>query len=80
MVYSIQGWDAKAIEFYLKSLKAAKQSGDKLRIATALLNIGAKYNQPATQNKALASYLKSLPLSKEAGDLTTLGTLIVNIR
>lgn len=80
VVYSIQGWDAKAIEYYLRSLKRAEVSGDKLRIATALLNIGAHYNNnPATHDKALAYYLQALPLSKEVGDKTTLGTLTVNI-
>ena len=49
-----QGYDDKAIEYFLQSLKVSEQLGDKKRIATVMINIGALYfNKPATHDKAL---------------------------
>jgi class 3 adenylate cyclase/Tfp pilus assembly protein PilF len=75
-----QGDDEKAIEYYLESLKIAEEIGDKLRVATALINIGAVYfNKKGTHDKALQYYLKALPLSEELGDQDAIGTSAVNI-
>jgi class 3 adenylate cyclase len=79
-VYFNEGDDSKAIEYYLRSLKVSEELGDKLRIATALVNIGAVYfNKPATHDMSLKYYLQSLPLSEELGDHDAIGTSAVNM-
>ncbi len=79
-IYFNQGDDNKAVVNYLESLKVSEEINDKLRIATALVNLGAVYfNKKATHNLALQYYLKALPLSEELGDNDAIGTSSVNI-
>lgn len=78
--YSIQGDFEKALENYFSSLKYAEQTGNKERIASALINIGATFaGKPETYDKALSYYLKALPLTEETGNLNTLAVTTVNI-
>jgi class 3 adenylate cyclase len=58
----------------------AEEIGDTLRIATALVNIGAVYNNKVeTYDRALQYYLKALPLSEILEDDDAIGTTSVNI-
>ncbi|MEO6406780.1 MAG: adenylate/guanylate cyclase domain-containing protein, partial [Ferruginibacter sp.] len=80
VIYYDQGDDAKALENYLKALKYAELSGDKLRMLTTLNNVGGVYNQrEATYDKALEYYLKALPICEELGKKNELGAIAVNI-
>lgn len=79
-VYHNVGDLVKALDFYFKSLKAAEQTGNKLRIATAYTNIGAAYfDNPITMDKALPYYLDAVKYSEEDGDKEAIGTISVNI-
>jgi len=79
-VYHNVGDLVKALDFYFKSLKTAEQTGNKLRIATALVNIGAAYfDNPVTMDKALPYYLDAVKYSEEDGDKEAIGTISVNI-
>lgn len=79
-VYYNVGDFVKALQFYFMSLKAAEQTGNKLRIATALGNIGAAYfDNPVTMDKALPYYLDAVKFSEEDGDQEAIGFISVNI-
>lgn len=59
--YSQISDDSKALESFYASLKLAESLGDNLRISTALLNIGAVYqNNPNTRDKASEYYIRSI--------------------
>ena len=80
VVYYDQGDDTKALENYLQSLKFGELSGNKLRILTALNNVGGVYNQrQGTHDKALEYYLKALPICEELNKKVELGAISVNI-
>lgn len=79
-VYHNVGDLVKALDYYFQSLKSAEQTGNKLRLATALLNIGAAYfDNPVTMSKALPYYLDALKYSEADGDKEAIGTISVNI-
>lgn len=79
-VYHNVGDLVKALDFYFKSLKTAEETGNKLRIATALMNIGAAYfDNPVTMDKALPYYLEAVKYSEKDGDKEAIGTISVNI-
>ncbi|RYF87821.1 MAG: tetratricopeptide repeat protein, partial [Chitinophagaceae bacterium] len=64
----------------LKSLKNSETAGDKLRILSAMNNIGGVYSiNPATKQKALDYYLRALDLCKELGSTTEMGAISTNI-
>lgn len=78
--YADKGEDSKAVEYYTKSLDLAQQSENKLRIETALSNIGVIYSKnPATNNKALEYYLKALPYALDIKDDESTGIIYTNI-
>ena len=63
----------KANEYYFNSLKTAEEISDTNRIATALNNIGAVYqNKDKTQDKALEFYLRALPFGEKLYESTDL--------
>jgi serine phosphatase RsbU (regulator of sigma subunit)/tetratricopeptide (TPR) repeat protein len=79
-LYANQGDDVKALDFHLRSLKAAEESKNTLRIATSMINIGVIYlNNPNTHNLALKYNLSALPLSEKLGNNDAIGTVCVNI-
>jgi signal transduction histidine kinase/CheY-like chemotaxis protein len=79
-IYFNLGNDDQALEYYLKSLRVSEQLGDKLRIASALTNIGTVYsNKPATRDLALDYCLRALKVSEGLVDLEAIGTISVNI-
>jgi class 3 adenylate cyclase len=79
-VYYNEGDNSKAIEYYLKSLRVAEGIKDTLRIATALMNIGAVYySKQATHDMALEYYKRALPMSEILGDQDAIGTVTVNM-
>lgn len=64
--YFNAGEDAKAIDFYLRSLRISEEVNDRLRIGIALNNIGGVYNNKnATLDKSLEYILKALVIFKE---------------
>jgi two-component system, NtrC family, sensor kinase len=78
--YADKGEDSKAIEYYLRSLDLAQQTGNKLRIETALSNIGVTYfKDSSTKNKALEYYLKALPYALQIKDDESTGIIYTNI-
>lgn len=78
--YADKGEDSKAVEYYLRSLDLAKQIENKLRIETALGNIGVIYSKnPATHDKALEYYFQALPYAIEINDTASIGILYTNI-
>ena len=78
--YGDKGEDSRAIEYYLKALDLAQQSGNKLRIESTLGNIGVVFaKNPATNDKALGYYLKALPYALEVNDSESIGILCTNI-
>ncbi len=79
-LYANQGDDVKAIDFHLRSLKAAEESKNTLRIATSMINIGVIYlNNPKTHGQSLKYNLSALPLSEKLGNNDAIGTVCVNI-
>lgn len=78
--YADKGEDSKAVEYYLRSLDLAQKSENKLRIETALGNIGVIYSKnPATNDKALDYYLQAMPYAIEVNDTPSIGILYTNI-
>ena len=53
--YSYMGDDVKAVDYLLRSLKIAEKSGDSLRMATCLLNIGGICNESRRASASLAA-------------------------
>ena len=79
-VYSIQGDDAKSLEYSLRSLKISEKLGDKLRILSALNTIAnVYYSKPLTKDTALGYLLRALPLCEEIGDKDSYGVIAENI-
>lgn len=75
-----EGDDSKALELYLESLDVSEEIGDKVRIYTALQNIGLIYGKKeATFEKALEYYFRALPISEELGDQYDIGHITGNI-
>ena len=78
--YADKGEDSKAVEYYLRSLDLAQQIENKLRIETALGNIGVIYSKnPATNDKALEYYFQALPYAIEVNDTASIGILYTNV-
>lgn len=64
----------------MRSLRVAEKVGDKLRILTAITNIGAVYSHnDSTLDEALSYNMKALPLAEELGDKEAIGTIYGNI-
>jgi len=79
-LYANQGDDVKALDFHLRSLKAAEESKNTLRIATSMINIGVIYlNNPKTHDLSLKYNFSALPLSEKLGNNDAIGTVCVNI-
>ncbi|MFC2117596.1 adenylate/guanylate cyclase domain-containing protein [Bacteroidota bacterium] len=75
-----EGDDSKALELYLESLDVSEEIGDKVRIYTALQNIGLIYGKKdATFDKALEYYFRALPISEELDDHYDIGHITGNI-
>ena len=65
-IFSTLGDDAKAVEYFLRSLKISESSGDSIRIATCLMNIGYIYSSNFISiDKALPYYLDALVISEK---------------
>lgn len=79
-VYNNEGDDARALEYYLRSLKAAEETTDTSRIVVASINIGTIYlKKNATHDKARQYYLSALPLIEKLGNHVAEGTVSVNL-
>jgi two-component system NtrC family sensor kinase len=71
---------SKAVEYYIRSLDFARQSNNKLRIGTALGNIGVVYSKDtATNDTALNYYFRALPYLLDAQNSESTGILYTNI-
>jgi adenylate cyclase len=78
--YFNAGDDTKAIDFYLRSLRISEEIDDKLRIGTALNNIGGVYNnKPATVDKGLKYFLRGLPIFEKIEYPDGVATVSMNI-
>lgn len=78
--YNSKSMEDSAQEYFLKSLKIAEEIKDTLRVATALMNIGAVYsNKPSMYNKALSYYLRAFALSSRIDMADAIGTSTVNM-
>ena len=79
-VYNNEGDDTKALEFYLRSLKAAEETTDTLRIVVASINIGTIYlKKESTHDQAQDYYLTALPLIELLKNYVAEGTVSVNL-
>lgn len=68
------------MDYYLRALKLAEELDDKLRIATACINIGALYNnKDNTKPLAKEYYERALPISIALDDKDAIGTVTVNL-
>jgi class 3 adenylate cyclase len=80
VVYNAQGDYEKALANYLAALKVGEQSGDQLRIVTALQNVGNVYAlKKETYDKALDYYLKALALGKKVKEYNDIAGTSANI-
>ena len=80
VIYNKQGDDSKALENFLASLRASEESGDIVRIGTALLNVGSVYmKKEQTQAKAIESFEQAIPYFIEANYTVGEGVLYINI-
>ncbi len=79
-LYANQGDDVKALDFHLRSLKAAEESENTFRIATSMINIAVIYlNNPETHDLSLKYNLSALPITEKLGYNDGIGTVCVNI-
>lgn len=80
VIYNNQGNDAKALENFLASLRAAEKSEDKVRIGTAHLNVGSVYMKKAqTYDKAIVSFEDAIPYFIESDYTIGEGVVYVNL-
>ena len=83
VIYINQRDDATATDYFLKSLKVAEANNIKIRIATALLNLGvvSSFNKqrPEKQADAVRYYLQALPLFEELEYQEAIGNVTVNL-
>jgi two-component system NtrC family sensor kinase len=78
--YADKDENSKAVEYYIRSLDLAKQSGNKRRIGTTLGNIGVVYSKDtATNDTALNYYFKALPYLMEVKDTEALGIFYIDV-
>ncbi|MCB0408585.1 MAG: tetratricopeptide repeat protein [Flavobacteriales bacterium] len=75
----LKGNTTKALEYFHKSLKLDKETGNKQEMATKYDNIGAIYYYQGDIPKALQCYNKSLKLSEELGDKSGMSRSYNNI-
>jgi len=72
----VKGNFPKALEYILKALKIAEETGDKKTMAINYNNIGIIYQHRGDVSKALEYFLKDLKMSEEIGNIKgTAGTL-----
>ncbi|HXR79950.1 MAG TPA: tetratricopeptide repeat protein, partial [Saprospiraceae bacterium] len=78
--YFNAGDDTRAIDFYLRSLRISEEINDRLRIGTALNNIGGVYNnKPATVDRGLEYFLRALPIFQEIDNEAGMATASMNV-
>ena len=79
-VYNNEGDDNRALDYYLRSLKAAEETTDTSRMVIAKINVGTIYlKKTETHDKALEYYLSALPYIEKKGSDVAEGTVTVNI-
>jgi len=70
----------RALENYLKALDLAEKTGDKLRIATTLNNVGLCYmSKPATYEQAFTYFRRGLKVAMEIKDKGNIGSSYTNM-
>ena len=67
-IYSHQGDNVKAIDYYSRSLKTEEEVGNKRGIANTLNNFGSIYKEQGDYTKAIDYHNQSLKIKKELGD------------
>ena len=78
-IYEHQGKIKKALEYYLKSLKADEEIGNKEGIAMSLNNIALIYFYQNDVDKAMEYHQKSLAIRNEIGDKNGIAMSLNNI-
>ncbi len=78
-IYREQGDPAKALEYYLKALKASEEIGNKKGMAISYSYIGNVYQDQANYSQALEYYLKALKIDEEIGNKKGMAVRFTNI-
>lgn len=78
VIYMEQGDYPSALEYYLKALKVAEETGDKDKIAIQLGNIGSIYTNQDDYPNALEYYNKALKLFEGSGNRGKIATVLSN--
>jgi tetratricopeptide (TPR) repeat protein len=69
----------KAIGYYEKALRIAKEIGDRINEGIWLGNLGNAYSDLGDMNKAVEYFEKAFRITKETGDRRSEGTLLNNL-
>ncbi|MBI2259462.1 MAG: tetratricopeptide repeat protein [Flavobacteriia bacterium] len=78
-LHNLNGNDALAIDFYLKSLKIEEEIDNKIGVAYSLNNIGVIYKTNGNFEKALFYFKKSLKIRQELNDQLAIANSYNNI-
>ncbi len=79
-IFAEQRDDEKAMDYYLKSLKAGEDANDTFRILTACINLGEMYGYKSkTYDKSLEYLHKGLSLAEAQGIEERIGMATVNL-
>lgn len=74
-----EGNSARALEYYIKSLKVSEAMGDMEDLATSLNNVGTIYNHLGDISRALEYYDRSLKIREKIGDQQGIASSLNNI-
>ncbi|MEW6467713.1 MAG: tetratricopeptide repeat protein [Bacteroidota bacterium] len=67
-LYSVEGQEEKAFDYYLRALDIQRQISDKQGLSSTLNNLGVVYKRQGMLEKALELYFESLRIKEESGD------------
>lgn len=79
LLENIKGNRKEAIEYYLKSLKIQKATGNRPGQATNLHNMGVVYHESGDMTKALSYYYQSLAVRESIKDNMSIANSLLNI-
>ena len=79
IIYSIQGRNDKALDYYLRALEAGQSVIGNQGLAGLYSNIGSIYNDKGNHNKALYYHSQALELHEEVGEKKGIAIVLNNI-
>ncbi|MCX8080238.1 MAG: tetratricopeptide repeat protein [Bacteroidia bacterium] len=79
VVYTHQGDNPKALEYFFRALKLDEELGNKNGVAWLLGNIGVVYSNQGDYPKALEFYFRALKLDEELGNKNSIAGHLGNI-